>query len=239
MRRVSKDHGHTWSEPEIYWDHQGLFLRHPIAVLPNGDWIVPAYYCQDDEEYSIVKRSTDQGGTWQEHPVPDSAGYVQMNIVVLQDGSLYAMFRSRQADRIYASRSADNGRTWTAPVKTDLPNNNSSMQAIGLADRGMALIYNDASLENDQFRWVEKNGEVRKKALRTPLTVALSEDEGASWPYRLNLQEADEEYRENEIGYSYPSIIQSSDGTLHIAFTYLRKGLKYYKLSAADIREQA
>ncbi|MDF2837515.1 MAG: hypothetical protein K0Q63_3155 [Paenibacillus sp.] len=213
-----------------------MFIRHPIVVLPNGDWILPAYYCKEDVEYSIVVRSTDQGVTWREHEVPNSAGYVQMNVLPLQDGSLYAMFRSRNADRIYASRSGDSGQTWTAPAKTDMPNNNSSMQAVVLGDRGMALIYNDASLENGQYRLVEKNGEIRKKALRTPLTVALSEDEGATWPYRLQLQEADAEYWENEIGYSYPSILRTSDGTLHIAFTYLRKGLKYFRLTESDIR---
>ncbi|MGO4277052.1 exo-alpha-sialidase, partial [Paenibacillus sp. TAF58] len=128
---------------------------------------------------------------------------------------LFAMFRSRQADRIYTSISRDNGRSWTVPVKSELPNNNSSMQFVMLQNGHLALIYNNSTMERDQFRWVQRKGEFRKKPLRTPLTLAISEDEGKTWPYYRNVQMADLEYKESEIGYSYPSIISTRDGKIH------------------------
>ncbi|OUS76678.1 hypothetical protein B1748_11335 [Paenibacillus sp. MY03] len=236
VRRISADRGHTWSDPEIMFDGPGFFLRHPVVIMDNGNWLLPAYYCKEEDEYAIVFISGDQGNTWTEHTIPEVSRRVQMSVVSLPDGSLFAMFRSRDSDRIYTSRSHDYGVTWTAPERSELPNNNSSMQVVRLINNHLALIYNPASLENNNFRWYEKNGQTLKKALRTPLTIAISQDEGETWPRKLDLQVADQEYWENEIGYSYPSILQSRDGAIHVAFTYLRKGIKYYKLDEGIIR---
>lgn len=155
-----------------------------------------------------------------------------MSIVELSPGELVGYFRSRAADRIYTSVSKDNGRTWTSPERTALPNNNSAVQVLRLADGRLVLVFNDSSAERDQFRWVDDGkGGVRRKTLRTPLTLALSEDDGATWPYWRNLQVQDEEYRENEFGYSYPTLLQTRDGRLHVAYSYLRKTIKHVILA--------
>ncbi|UUZ85123.1 exo-alpha-sialidase [Paenibacillus sp. P26] len=236
--RISEDGGSTWSEAKVLLDTPGIFLRHPPVVLDNGDWSLPAYYCRLEGHYSVVLISSDQGETWVEHEVPGSTHRVQMNVVKLADGSLFAMFRGRQADRIYTSVSRDNGRSWTVPERSALPNNNSSTQVVRLPNGHLALIYNNSSMERDQFRWVQRKGEFRKKPLRTPLTLALSEDGGKTWPYYRNVQTADLEYKESEIGYSYPSIIAAGDGRSHIAFSYLRKAIKYVNLDENWVREQ-
>ncbi|MGG4035977.1 sialidase family protein [Paenibacillus cisolokensis] len=230
VRRISEDRGETWGPPEVLFDDPGVFLRHPVAVLPNGDWLLPIYYCKTGGHYSAVKISTDRGQTWEEREVPGSVHRVQMSVVVLDDGTLYAMFRSREADRIYTSVSRDNGYTWSVPEKSALPNNNSSMQLVSLGGGRLALIFNNASIERDQFRWVKKGDGFRRKTLRTPLTLAISEDNGKTWPYIRNVQTADLEYKEREVGYSYPSIIAPGDGKLHIAFSYLRKAIKYVRV---------
>lgn len=228
--RLSEDQGHTWGPPNVIFDGPGIFLKHPPVVLMNGDWLLPVYYCTKDGHYSAVQISRDRGATWKEYEVPGSLHRVQMSVVERGDGSLYAMYRSRQAERIYSSVSHDLGRTWTVPEKTSMPNNNSSIQLARLNNNDLALVYNDATLERDQFRWVQRNGEFRKKTLRTPLTLALSENGGKSWPYVRNIQMADLEYKDSEIGYSYPTVIAGRDRTLHIAFSYLRKGIKYVRL---------
>ncbi|KRF06831.1 hypothetical protein ASG89_18445 [Paenibacillus sp. Soil766] len=235
--RISDDNGFTWGPTEVLFDGLGIFLRHPLLVLKNGDWLLPTYYCKLDGHYSVVQISSDQGKTWKEYEVQGSTHRVQMNVVERIDGTLFAMFRSRQADRIYTSISQDNGRNWTVPVKSELPNNNSSMQFIKLQNGHLALIYNNSSMERDQFRWVQRKGEFRKKPLRTPLTLAISEDEGKTWPYYKNIQMADLEYKDSEIGYSYPSIISTRDGKIHIAFSYLRKGIKHVCLTEEWIHE--
>lgn len=235
--RISEDRGETWGSAGILADGAGIFLRHPPLALKNGDWVLPAYYCKLEGHYSVVLISSDEGLTWKEHQVPGSVHRVQMNIVELDDGTLYAMFRSRQADRIYTSTSQDNGKNWSVPVKSELPNNNSSTQLVKLHDGRLAVIYNNSTMERDQFRWVQRKGEFRKKPLRTPLTVSISEDNGKTWPYFRNVQMADLEYKESEIGYSYPSIITTRDNQIHLAFSYLRKGIKYVRVPANWVEE--
>jgi len=235
LRRVSTDGGITWGPATVLFSQQGTFLRNPIVVLSNGDWLLPAYHCRPGGEYSVVKLSANEGASWQEVEVPDAVGRVQMSIVETAPGELLAYFRSRDADRIYESRSADFGRTWTSPVRTGLPNNNSAVHLLRLANGNLALVFNDASAERDQIRWVPSgDGQgLRRKAVRTPLTLALSKDGGATWPYWRNVQMQDEEYLENQLGYSYPTLLQTGDGMLHVAYSYLRKTIKHLVVDPA------
>lgn len=232
LARTSDDHGMTWSEPRILFPGPGFFLRNPPLIFDDGSWLLPSYLCTPAGEHSLVAISSDGGGTWSEHELPESLGRVQPSVVERSDGSLSALFRSRAADRIYASVSADRGLTWSVPERTDLPNNNSAVHQLRLADGRLLLIFNDASLERDQFRWVGDPENPRKKAVRTPLTLALSEDDGATWPYRRNLQVADLEYRDAPMGYSYPTLLQTSDGRVHAAYSYLRKAIKQVSFDA-------
>ena len=232
LRRISSDGGLTWAPSEVLFDHLGSFIRNPIVVLSNGDWLLPAYDCHRTAETTVVQLSSDQGSSWRQVDVPDAVGQVQMSVVELSPGELVGYFRSRAADRIHRSVSKDYGRTWSAPERTTLPNNNSAIQLLRLTDGRLVLVFNDSSAERDQFRWVpDGKGGVRRKTLRTPLTLALSEDDGATWPYWRNLQVQDEEYRDNEFGYSYPTLLQTRDGRLHVAYSYLRKTIKHVILA--------
>ncbi len=70
-----------------------------------------------------------------------------MNITLLKDGSLLALYRSRWANHIYQSRSNDGGQSWFAPQATELPDNNSSVQVTTPANGDLALVFNAMSAE--------------------------------------------------------------------------------------------
>jgi hypothetical protein len=76
-RRISDDAGHSWGPIETMFDAHGtsgIFIRHPIAVLDNGEWLLPVYYCHGtpgvkwigDFDASAVRISAD-AGTGAEH----------------------------------------------------------------------------------------------------------------------------------------------------------------------------
>ncbi|BCW69908.1 glycosyl hydrolase [Arthrobacter sp. NicSoilB8] len=280
-RRISTDSGRSWGPVETLFPANatgGVFVRQLPVVLPSGRWIIPIFRCittpgekwVGNSDDSAVMISDDAGATWSEHVLPGSLGCVHMNIQPVADGSLLALFRSRWADSIYESRSTDGGTTWSEPVPTELPNNNSSIQFTALADGRLALVYNhsraEASTERrlslydeiDDDGLAEEQGQITEPVVtdgsvpgsaagdgdrkafwgtpRSPMTLAISEDSGRSWPIRRNLDVGDGYCLSNNSRdglnreYSYPSIHQGPDGALNIAYTYFRQAIKYVRV---------
>lgn len=260
--RQSHDMGESWGEIKTLLDKPGTFIRQPIVVLPSGEWLLPVFYCQTqpgekwvgNNDISAVKVSRDNGLSWQDVPVPDSTGCVHMNITLLKDGTLLALYRSRWADFIWQSRSLDCGHSWSAPQPTSLPNNNSSIQVTTLANGDLALVFNNMSAEGASERRASLYDEIEDEeeaiavathptnnngrtafwgAPRAPMTLAISKDGGRSWPWQRNLEEGDgycmtnnsQQKLNREL--SYPSIKQGADGRLHIAYTWHRQAIKY------------
>ena len=266
-RRISTDAGRSWGAVETLFPEQpgfGTFIRNPIVVTAGGDWLLPIWRCTKppigawtgDLDTSSVMRSTDGGRSWTEHAVPDSTGLVHMSLVDLGARRLVAFFRSRWADWVYASRSADDGRSWSSPEPTSLPNNNSSIQATRLADGGIAIVFNDSSAADATGRRMSLYDDIGGDevapltersafwgAPRAPMTVAISEDEGRTWPWRRNLEVGDGYCMTNNSKdrlnreFSYPTIHETPDGALHIAYTYWRQAIKYVCVTAAWVRE--
>lgn len=246
--RVSKDNGYTWSDIKTLFDKPGSFVRQPPVILDNGEMVLPAYYSLKSrtgflgDDYSVVKVSADNGETWSEYEVNDSKGLVHMNIVPLSDGSLRGFFRSRKSDFIYTSISEDGGRTWSKPIKTNLPNNNASIQATRLKNGNIALVFNNVNAEmeppvENRPPWFDKSdmdlvgvneGKSQQSiwgVVRSPLTIALSEDDGNTWSYKRDIMTKSNFDGEPE--FSYPSIKQADDLKIHITFTYLRQYIKH------------
>jgi predicted neuraminidase len=61
---------------------------------------------------------------------------------------------------------------------------------------------------------------------RTPLSVALSLDEGKTWEKPLALES-------NPGEYSYPSAIQTEDGMIHVTYTFRRYAIKHVEFNEA------
>lgn len=111
------------------------------------------------------------------------------------------------------------------PVRTELPNNNSSISAIRLQSGALAVAYNPVCANDnpDITVWPRQ---------RCPVAVAVSFDNGRTWP-TARLVEQGEGFigSGNDISnrrYEYPVIMQSSDGWIHVAYSYGdRRCIKY------------
>jgi len=101
--------------------------------------------------------------------------------------------------------SDDYGKTWTPLQLTALPNNNSGLDAVTLKNGVHLLVCNP----------IEKG--------RNKIAVLASMD-GKNWENLIIL----EDFPKGE--FSYPAIIQSDDGTVHITYTYNREKIKYVHL---------
>ncbi len=238
-KQVSTDDGLTWSEPEVVLPEEGTFARQCVQVLSNGRWIYGLWLCTDSAsglagDPSAFAISDDKGETWRRVDVPESSGRVHPSVVELEDGHLVAFMRSREADFVYRSESSDYGDTWTVPVATPLPNNNSGIGVTKLSSGRIALIYN----HNSAPATYGKKG--AWPALRNPVSIALSEDSGLTFPLIRNIERGEgyvgDENKFNNRQYEYPTIIEASDGSIHCAYAYrTRQGVKWVKLAEADI----
>jgi predicted neuraminidase len=156
------------------------------------------------------ERSSDGGQTWTKTPFFNDGltiGAIQPSILFhdrVGGEKLQAVGRTRQG-KVFTISSEDSGRTWGPMALIDsLPNPSAGTDAVTLKDGRHLLVYNP----------VPKG--------RTPLTVAISRD-GRAWKQVVTL--------ENEPGeYSYPAIIQTSDGLVHITYTWKRIRIKHVVL---------
>lgn len=139
---------------------------------------------------------------------------------------LRAFFRDQSARAIYYSDSPDDGLTWTIPKPTSLPNNAAGIDAWKLKNGAVIMAFNN------------HNGTDKP---RSPLTVAVSYDNGMTWPYYRNVQVHNDDGP--GIGeYSYPSLIQSfwtgsDDNDIHLAYTYDRETIKYIRFNENWIKQ--
>ena len=237
----------------------GTFVRAPIHVRDDGAWLLPLFRCVSQagrrwtgsHDTAALAISGDAGKTWREVEVPGSIGSVHMTLVPLGDGVLAAFFRRRQADFVHRSESRDGGESWTAPGPTDVPNNNASISAIRLRDGRIALACNpvNATMHPDRRASLyDELGEDARPAAtggcnpvwgvpRAPMAICLSEDGGRTFPRRIIVEDGPGMCLTNDSldggnrEMSYPSLIQSHDGTLDLAYTYFRRAIKHVRLS--------
>ena len=211
-RIISKDGGKTWSKREPLPDSlYGPIKNKPI--LHQGRLISPT----SDERNGwkvYFELSDDMGKTWRRTAFVDAdegVKAIQPTILVLPDGRLEALCRTRSR-HIGVTYSSDNGETWSRLQLIDTPNNNSGLDAVNLRDGGYALICNDWPIEPD-----------KEKGARTPLSI-LRSDDGEHWHHWITLEDSPISQ------YSYPSIIQSRDGHIHVVYTWRRQRVKHVEL---------
>ncbi|MCE5343294.1 MAG: glycoside hydrolase [Eubacteriales bacterium] len=239
--KKSTDNGYTWGPTTAMFTREGSFCRQKIQVLSSGRWIFGNWICFPDNtrngsDVTVFQLSDDQGKIWRTVEMPQSGGRVHANVVEVAPGKLMCLLRSRFADAIYRSESADNGETWSIPVRTPLRNNNSSISAIPLTNGGVGLIYNDVSFNCDVSRTVWPKQ-------RCPVTIAISRDGGLTWPWRRVVEPGEGFVGPwndvNNRRYEYPVMLQSADGNIHCAYSWgTRRQIKYVTVNESWITGQ-
>ncbi|MCA9102732.1 MAG: exo-alpha-sialidase [Planctomycetales bacterium] len=181
MRR-SLDNCASWSdqqqvsEPGWYCNNADRAVR-----LSSGRALLPAHGPYDEKYiggrpyrggdlHAFVFISDDGFRTWRrsaESMTAPGRGCHEPTIVELDDGRLYCLLRNTN-QRQYVSYSADGGDHWTKPAPTELPSPESPALVKRIPATGdLLLLWNNVASSSN---WP-----------RTPLTAAISRDEGDTW----------------------------------------------------------
>lgn len=216
--KTSDDQGKTWSKAyELVPGNRGGRgpVRNKVIVLSNGDWLAGA--SDEEGQWNVFfDRSEDQGKTWQATPYLKmdrkdldfhGQGLIQPTMWESAPGKVHALFRSSEGN-VFRSDSKDNGKTWSEAYKTVLPNPNSAIDVLKLSGDTLAMVCNP-----DDKNW----------GSRGTLIVALSYDNGKTWPGKIVLESGN-----TEDEYSYPAIIGFGD-SVAVTYTWDRKKIAFWR----------
>lgn len=213
MKITSKDAGESWSTPEKLPDGiLGPIKNKPIE-LSTGAILCPS--STEDHGWRLhIESSTDLAQTWSKTaPLNDVKKFnaIQPSLLKLPDNTLALVCRSQQG-KILSAKSKDAGQTWTELEPLNLPNPNSGIDAVTLKDGRHLLVYNNTP------------------SARTPLNVAISDD-AKNWKNVLTLESDPGEF-------SYPAVIQTKDGRIHITYTWKRQKIRHVVLDPEKLKYQ-
>lgn len=212
---TSNDAGATWSAPRELAPGdkggRGPVKNKPI-LLSDGAWLAGAS-TEFDAWIPFADRSEDGGLTWERSAdwvinpqLMPGKGAIQPTLWESKPGMVHALLRTTMG-RVCRADSPDGGRTWSPVYITDLPNNNSGLDVTAVADGRLFLLYNPSG-EN----W----------GSRSPLTLAMSADNGKTWSNVAHLETTPGEY-------SYPAIITTDTGVA-LCYTWKRERVRAWHI---------
>lgn len=218
---ASTDNGKSWSEPYelVVGDKGGRGpVRNKPIVLSNGTWLAGASH-EEGQWDAFVDWSDDEGLTWQksdylkvDRSELTGEGIIQPTLWESSPGSVHMLIRS-SAGAVYRSDSKDYGKSWTPAYRTELPNPNSGIDLVKLDDGTLALLYNP-----DGKNW----------GSRGTLLLALSYDNGETWPNTVEIERDSEESE-----FSYPAIINWDD-RIALTYTWQRQDIAFVEMGVTQ-----
>jgi predicted neuraminidase len=246
MVKTSDDGGRTWGEATRLGDGLlGPIKNKPVQLAdgtivspssveriadPNDDGLravgkvsaaaveAPPAKGPESGWHVYFELSSDGGRSWRATPwadQPPGVKAIQPSVLVHSPKRLQAIGRTK-SKRLFEVWSDDGGKTWGTLSLFDLPNCNSGTDAVTLRDGRHALVYNHSDTEK----------------VRYPLNVAVSSD-GKHWQAAALLE------TEPPGQYSYPAVIQASNGLVHVAYTWKRERMKHVVLDPAKFGDRA
>ncbi len=219
-RISSSDSGQTWTAP-VCMPNIGDQIRGPVKnkpiLLSNGTLLAgSSVEIKSKEKHKwrgpFVDHSTDNGKNWDcgeiiaiDPKLPEELGVIQPTLWESEPGYVHMLLRSNSGV-ICRSDSSDYGKTWCPVYATELPNNNSGIDLAKLDDGTLALVYNPVAKD-----WGD----------RSPLSLAISDDNGISWTTLVELESQPGEY-------SYPAIISTQENNMAITYTWKRERIAFW-----------
>ena len=212
---TSGDGGISWERSRRltlspFFNVSELVRNRPVP-LSDGSWLVPIYHelVGKFPELLWLRETAGELAATKSRITGGRSGF-QPALAPLSTNAAIAFLRDcSPRKRISLTRTEDAGRTWSPPQALDLPNPDSGLATLRLADGRVLLVFNDSVAGRENLR------------------LAVSEDAGQTWKRLATLAE------EPRAEFSYPFVIQARDGNLHLVYTWKRKAIKHLTFNVA------
>lgn len=194
----------------------GWMTRIKPLITQSGRILLPLY--SDGFNMSLMAVSDDDGESWRPGRPLVGRGPIQPALAQRKNGRIIALMRDSgdPPNRVQTSESTDNGESWAPAQKTEIPNT-ASVELLVMQNGYWAFVGND--IDDGRYQ----------------LSLYLSDDEGKTWKYRTRLESAPKD----QGSFSYPSLLQTKDGMLHITYSYhlnnKQKSIKYIVVDPGKI----
>jgi predicted neuraminidase len=212
MVRSSLDNGKSWVKARRLPSGFIGPVRNKPVELAGGTLLCGASF--EDAGWRVrMEWTQDPFGLWSRGPDLNAAytlAAIQPTFIKHGDWTYQILCRSKQG-HIVESWTTNNAVSWSPMRRTSLPNPNSAIDGLSLEDGRSVLVYNHATVG------------------RGNLNVAVSRD-GVNWQAACQLEkEADSEF-------SYPAVIQTQDGMVHVTYTWKREKIRHVTLNPAQFQ---
>jgi predicted neuraminidase len=259
----SDDDGRTWSIPKRlvtspFLNLSTLVKGAPVAMA-NGQISLPVYH-EFVSKFAEVLLLDAQGRVLDKLRIPGSHTSLQPVLLVASPTEAKAYMRAGQGSKVFSSSTTDAGKTWSQTSATRLPNPDSALAGLvsiqgdywlalnptTAGRQSLALIKASKSGSFDASQPLFVEGSVTSKpATGSVLSLA---DHSALLSRELKAQGVSDSAIEAYVAsaarqlcgptacsqeFSYPYLLQTRDGSIHLVYTWHRSRIKHVRLDAA------
>ncbi|MFM7035528.1 MAG: exo-alpha-sialidase [Planctomycetia bacterium] len=171
-----------------------------LGKFPEMAWLRP-----DGDRITAVKSRM----TW-------GRSFLQPSIVPTGHHDAIAYLRDHSAShRLTVQRTRDGGRTWSEPVATPLPNDDSSVAAVRISSGAIVVAFNDSPKG------------------RSSLALAVSPDGIGDWRLLTRLDD------EPGMTFDYPFLIRDGRGIVHLVSSWKKKRVRHVAFNEAWVASRS
>ena len=260
----SADDGATWSIPQRlvtspFLNISTLVKGAPVAMT-DGSVSLPVYH-EFITKFGEVLQINAQGQVTDKTRIPGSRTSLQPVVLVASRTDATAYMRAGQGGKVMTSSTANAGKTWGQASAINLPNPDSALAALRTqsGDRWLALNPTSAgrqslalfkssagSFDNSKALFVEGISEPNDTASGSMPAANYAQFMGSELKARgtsdsdisAYIASAQRQLCSQQAcvkEFSYPFLLQTKDGTMHLIYTWQRSRIKHLRLGDAAL----
>lgn len=257
----SVDEGATWSAPKRlvtspFLNISTLVKAGPVAMT-QGQMSLPVYH-EFITKFAEIVQLDAHGRVVDKVRIPGSQTSLQPVVLASGAQTAQAFLRATQGGRVVSSTTQDAGQTWSVAAPIAVPNPNSALAGVVLQDGSRWLALNPTQAGRQKLALIKLDDPIaneiaveptdKRKALASSISVAdhtamlgaelssagVSQQQIAAYIASAQRQLCNDNQCAQE--FSYPFLLQSRDGALHLVYTWHRSRIRHVQFDLPKLQ---